>query len=287
MLLPEVCAPTPEDEVPVGARGVRISWLFDFLRSVEDAFIDLADRHQSHEGAYEHLNRHGHIPPAAPRRFDRHQPLTGHLLQAVVIKPLTQRSQKALFSRIPPEARGTSQVFLSHAWNTPLARAPGTTLTDVTTGNNPVSERAFCWIDLFVYNQHVAQDIARDMERIIGGIGTFAIPMTSAHVLGRLWCIWEWLSAYRAGAQIVSPEPANHSHYFGEKREWFSDTFTSVAAARTSFRADHDQIMAGILETFGSVEAADAELRRLADRSFTRREDAPYHRVVREPKKRG
>lgn len=275
---PEPGAATLDDEVPVARRGVKIDWLFEFLRAVGDAFDDVWRRYESHERAYTHFNWHGHIPEAEPPDCPRHPELTGHFLQSAIVKPLTARCQASLYARIPLDARGDAKVFVSHAWADPLGILPGTTLTDMVSGNNPVSRADPCWIDLFVYNQHIAQDIAGDMEHIIGAIGKLVLPLPSPATVERLWCIWEWLSAHRAGARIILPEAAYDRYYFGKKRQWFESEFRSVAEARTTLAADREQIMAAILEVFGTVDAADAEIRRLADQFFTRAKDAPYRR---------
>lgn len=268
-----------EDDIPVENRGVKLSWVFKFLRAVGNAFEDIWQRYESHEKAYEHLNSFGLIPDAVPPKFERYPPLNGYFLQKEIVKPLTTISRSALYSRIPEDARGRPSVFVSHAWRDPLGYHPGTTLTDMVSGNNSVSHDAFCWIDLFVYNQHIGQDIARDMERIIGAIGKIVLPMSSEAVLHRLWCIWEWLAAHRAGAEIVLPEAAYSRYYFGTKREWFRAAFTSIGEAQTTLAADAEQIIGEILSTFGSVQAADEEIRRLADRYFTRPEDAPWRKA--------
>lgn len=275
---PEPGAPTPDDEVPVARRGVKIDWLFDFLRAVGNAYEDIWQRYNDHERAYTHLNPYGYIPEAEPPDVERHPELTGYFLQRNIVKRLTARCQASLYTRIPPEARGDAKVFVSHAWSDPLGILPDTTLTDMVSGNNPVSRADPCWIDLFVYNQHSPQDIANDMERIIGEIGTLVLPLPSPAAVERLWCIWEWLSAHRAGAHIILPEAAYSLYYFGKKREWFESEFRSVAKAKTTLATDRDQIMAAILDVFGTVEAADAEIRRLADRFFSRAEEAPYRR---------
>ncbi len=266
----------PEADVAVENRGVKVSWALEFLRAAGDAFEDAWRRYEHHQKAYEHLNWSGQIPPAVPPDFERRPPLNGYLLQEAIVRPLTRASRSALYSRIPEGARGRPNVFVSHAWRDPLGCDPGSTLVDMVSGNNAVPDDAFCWIDLFVYNQHVDQDIARDMERIIGGIGKIVLPMSSEAVLQRLWCIWEWLAAHRAGAEIVMPEAAYSRYYFGRKRAWFRDAFTSISAAHTTHAADAEQIISEIVGTFGSVQAADEAIRRLADRYFTRPEDAPW-----------
>ncbi|MBX2881915.1 MAG: hypothetical protein KTR32_18350, partial [Granulosicoccus sp.] len=204
----------------------------------------------------------------------------------LVVKPFTEQFQTALYARIPPEARSTPDVFVSHAWGHPMAVHPGTTLTDMAAGNRAVSRAAFCWIDLFVYNQHKAQDIAMDMERIIGAVGKLVLPLPSEKPLRRLWCIWEWLCAHRAGVDIVIPEAAYDRHYFGKQREWFERSFQSMSLAQTSRDEDRVLILDAIVDTFGSVEQADAELRALADRSLTRAKDAPW-RSARQGKGKG
>ena len=284
LLLPEPtdAENSPDAQTPIEQRGVKLEWIFEFMRAIEDVFVDLWKRYESHERAYEHLNWSGHIPEAERPAYERHPALNGYFLQGTIIKPMTQNCQLSLYSRIPPEVRGEPSVFVSHAWADPLVRTPGTTLIDMVSGNNRVSDNAFCWLDLFVYNQHTPQDIAQDMERIIGTVGQLVMPMSSETGLPRLWCIWEWLAAHRAWATITLPEAAYSRYYFGKKRDWFQTAFTTIADAQTTHPEDAAQIMEEILRTFGSVEAADKEIRALADKFFTHADQAPWHKAAKE-----
>jgi hypothetical protein len=280
LLLPEPAAgeSLSKRSVPVEQRGVKLGWALDFVRAVDKAVVDLWDRFDQHERAYEHLNWSGQIPEGEPPGIPRSQPIDGYFLQSTIIKPLTEHHKTALYELIPLDGLGPPTVFVSHAWGDALGMRPGTSLIDLTGGNHRISDSAACWIDLFVYNQHRPQDIATDMERIIGAIGTLVMPMSSEQALHRLWCIWEWICANRSGAEITLPEPAYSRYYFGKKRDWFETTFRSIAHAQTSNAEDHRQIMDEIVRTFGSVEAADRELRHLADRYFTHSEDAPWNK---------
>ena len=122
LLLPE-----PSDQksareagIVIERRGVKLDWVFDFIRACDAAIEDVWARYESHENAYEHLNWSGNIPEGEPPKIRHNQNLNGHFLKNQIISHLTRQSKTALYSRIPEEALGEPTVFVSHAWDDTL-----------------------------------------------------------------------------------------------------------------------------------------------------------------------
>ena len=172
-------------------------------------------------------------------------------------------------------------MFLSHCWRDALGPGPFDTVGALYSSAKPDTQLpgdTLIWLDLLVYNQHVPQSIAADMEGIIGSIGSLISSFRPNSVLSRLWCLWELLCANNAGARIQVVETAVSRSYFGQAREAFESDFTSVSAAETTHEADRTQILEAMVHAFGSVDAADAFVRRTVLEKLTQARDAPWRK---------
>ena len=283
MLLPE-----PPDEgssahgnVPVQRRGVRLDWTMRFIKAVEAEIQAMWERYDNHSRAYEHLNWAGDIPEPTSPDVPRDQLVTALFVVDHVVRPLTAREQGGPVREnstgrrratddvpFPLLARCAGARSFRHRGSTLLSAKPDTQLPGDT----------LIWLDLLVYNQHVPQSIAADMEGIIGSIGSLISSFRPNSVLSRLWCLWELLCANNAGARIHVVETAVSRSYFGQARESFDSDFTSVSAAETTHEADRTQILEAMVHAFGSVEAADAFVRRTVLEKLTQARDAPWRK---------
>jgi hypothetical protein len=204
-----------------------------------------------------------------------------------VVRPLTSRCRSALFDRVPPEAVGPPAAFVSHSWANPLAGSGGTLPQFLADGRGTFQARAGddlravpVWLDILVYDQHRPQSVAGDMEAVVGSIGTLVLALGTPNTFSRLWCLWEWLCAQAARADVVVLEPdwTGAHGYFGTAREQLDRAFTSIADARTGVAADREQILAAMEARFGSIAAADEVLLETIRSQLTTRDDAPWNR---------
>jgi hypothetical protein len=286
-LLDEQSCRWSEADVPLPERGVRLAWLCNFVRSLywrRNAPVRQAREWLKQKLAWEerdkcypqpplpdHIQQVDSYQPAEFLQFDIHQLVAQH------IAPLTQSIRAPLYARVPPSDRGKPEVFLSHAWAnsvlSPVAQWHGGTLDAFDPEGVAGIKEKFVWIDFVSYNQHAveAASIAFDMEAIIGSIGNVAFAVTPTPLFDRIWCLWEVLSVSQTGARArfcVGPG------YRTDKRvmvNQFFDAFKSVRAARASKSGDYEKLLAAMMTRFGSIEAADAHVRKLMREEMSNR----------------
>jgi hypothetical protein len=282
MLLPERLPKdlTSHNMVPVHQRGVRLEWAMELVKAVSQVIDDMWTRYSYHCKAYEHLNWSGQIPEAAAPAIPRDQVVNGYFLVEHVVKPLTEKYQEALYFRVPGTALSSPTLFISHAWQDDLGPLPYSTLGSLYADKSASTDigKTAIWLDVLVYNQHVPQAIANDMEKIIGSVGALIFSFNSQHMLSRLWCLWELLCAHRSGAKIRVIEPAPYRYYFGKALEWFEKNFTSVTGAETTHAVDRSQILTAIESEFGTTQNADEFIHRIIRENVTRESDAPWRK---------
>lgn len=150
-----------EASVPLGERGVRLSWLIGFARAVwwhanarRWAALGAEDRARKQEEAA----RLGpwDVPYPDPVHVPEEViPITRALVADWIISQ-TAASRAPLYALIPDDARGAPQRFVSHAWDSHLyspvmreSRTGPAALINALDGN--VKEE-FVWIDICCYN---------------------------------------------------------------------------------------------------------------------------------------
>ena len=157
-LLPLEASSWHESDVPLGQRGVRFSWLYDFVAKVWenlDAFIaaEWAKYHSVEKAA---MYGPWDIPEPELPAYSRHMIenlQTTRQFVSNLIAPLTRPISAPLYARVPPEHRGVPSVFVSHTWSsTALAQAHGS--LDIVLDHY---RDAFVWIDIACYNQHTVK----------------------------------------------------------------------------------------------------------------------------------
>jgi hypothetical protein len=270
-----------EADVPLPERGVRFSWLCNFIRSIcweqnepvreQLRLRESVRKWEEHArwsmddlptpDAYKGIDLSG----PEPRFYDA----TIHDLVAQYIVPLTKAIQGPLYARVPPSDRGKPEVFLSHAWaNSVLSPVPqwhgGTFDAFDSKGIVGIKEQ-FVWIDFACYNQHTItpDTIAFDMEEIIRSIGNVAFAVTMTPLFDRIWCLWEVLSVSQSGARArfcVGPGYRTDKRVMVNK---FFEAFKSVKDARSTKTGDYEKLLAAMIARFGSIAAADEHVRTL------------------------
>jgi hypothetical protein len=268
-----------EADVPLPERGVRFSWLRDFVgsicwrhnESVRQARHWLEERLQWEERDrwYPQPPMPSHLQQVDPCRPAEFSQLTVHELVAQHIVPLTEAIRGPLYARVPPSDRAKPEVFLSHAWaNSVLSPVPqwhGGTLDALDSEGVAGIKEKFVWIDFVCYNQHAiaAETIAFDMEAIIRSIGSVAFAVTPTPLFDRIWCLWEVLSVSQTGARArfcAGPGYRTDKRVMVNK---FFEAFKSVEAAHATKTGDYEKLLAAMISRFGSIEAADAHIRKL------------------------
>jgi hypothetical protein len=276
-----------EADVPLPERGVRFSWLCDFVRSIywqRNEPVRKQLRLQEEARQYEDYARHypGNLPTFEELRGVRLDPdpkfyeATIHELVAEHIVPLTKAIRAPLYARVPPSDRGKPEVFLSHAWaNSVLSSAQqwhGGTLDAFDSEGVAGIKENFVWIDFACYNQHTiaAETIAFDMQALIRSIGNVAFAVTMTPLFDRIWCLWEVLSVSQAGARsrfCVGPGYRTDKRVMVNK---FFEAFKSVKEAGATKTGDYEKLLAAMISRFGSIAAADEHIRKLMSEEMGR-----------------
>jgi hypothetical protein len=270
-----------EVDVPLPERGVRFSWLCNFVRSIywqrnEPVREQLRLREQARlwkDCERQHLGNLSTPDALKAVRLNGPEPkfyeATVHNLVAEHIVPLTKAIRAPLYARVPPSDRGKPEVFLSHAWaNSVLSPAPqwqGGTLDAFNSEGIAGIKEEFVWIDFACYNQHAiaAETIAFDIEAIIRSIGNVAFAITMTPLFDQMWCLWEILSVSQTGARArfcVGPGCRTDKLEMVNK---FFEAFKSVKEARATKTGDYDKLLAAMISRFGSIAAADEHIRKL------------------------
>ncbi len=269
-----------EVDVPLPERGVRFSWLCNFVRSIywqrnEPVREQLRLREQARQWQVYARHYRGNLPTPDEYKEVLYGPeptfydATIHDLVAEHIVPLTQTIRAPLYARVPPSDRGKPEVFLSHAWaNSVLSPAPqwrGGTLDAFDSEGIVGIKENFVWIDFVCYNQHTiaAETIAFDLEALIRSIGNVAFAVTMTPLFDRIWCLWEVLSVSQTGARsrfCVGPGYRTDKRVMVNK---FFEAFKSVKEARATKTGDYEKLLAAMISRFGSIAAADEHIRKL------------------------
>jgi hypothetical protein len=243
-----------ETSVPPHERGIRMQWLFDFVKAIDDGIAQLwRDYYGTKEAAEK--GPWGLADPIPPRY--PFETMSTNWIVSEFIKPLTQDAQAPLYARVPPEYRGKPTVFVSHTWaSTYFAGGHGS--LDIAYERH---RDQFVWIDIGCYNQHLFMqgDIAADMKDLIDAIGHVSAVLTTQPFFSRSWCIWELVSAHDTGAtyQVQDQIARIKRKYFTSETGYMPPKFNSIADLTSSVDEDRRDIFQQLLTTFGSVEAAD------------------------------
>ncbi len=268
-----------EVDIPLPERGVRFSWVCNFVRSIywqRNELVREQLRLRENFRKWEEHARWSMDDLPTPDEYkgiglDGPKPkfyeATVHELVAEHIVPLTRAIRAPLYARVPSSHRGKPEVFLSHAWaNSVLSPVPqwrGGTLDAFEADGIAGIKEEFVWIDFVCYNQHaiVPDTIAFDMEALIRSIGNVAFAVTMTPLFDRIWCLWEILSASQAGARArfsVGPGYRTDKRVMVNK---FFEAFKSVKEARATISGDYEKLLAAMTLGFGSIAAADEHIR--------------------------
>jgi hypothetical protein len=291
LLLDEQSCSWQERDVPLSERGIRLSWLYNFIDSVlyRDALDDYQRNYKSRMAEYERAlaqqkaylygpwDNIPWIDATPPREPVLLQLTTRQFVNQYVIR-LTEQLQAPLYARVPTSQRGKPTAFLSHAWDAVLLGVPRHSLSlksyrgtlDAFGQGIAGVQDEFVWIDFVCYNQHklTEETIAFDMEAIITSIGKVAFAVTPVPLFDRLWCLWELLSVSRAACQTLFCAAPD---YRSEKRTTVNDffnAFTSVTNARASNHEDYGKLLGAMVSRFGSTIAADVYITDLMKRGM-------------------
>lgn len=260
-----------ESEVPLASRGVKLSWICDYVYSFYLPHLERQRRQLRAAEAAESQRKaslwdmSGRIPEPDPVVIDDltvHQ-MTTHELVGRHVLPATQTLLAPLYARVPHDMRGRPTVFLSHAWANPvleLVDGAHGTLNAFLEG--PMAGE-YVWIDFVCYNQHrLAPDrIAFDMEELIGSIGKVAFAVTDTPLFNRIWCLWEMVAVSRTGASSAFPIAPRYRANKVAMANSFFEAFLSVEEASATVQADADKLFAAMLTVFGSLDAANRFIR--------------------------
>jgi hypothetical protein len=265
-----------DDEIPLHKRGVSVSWLIDFVHEVDRAWQDVVKQHESDQLAS--IRYDGPWP--APLPFSADLGMTAEFLVPNVIRPMTLARGAPLFALVPEQYRAEPDLFVSHAWNNPLARGAGPfcTLYSLHSPLSASGPREFVWIDFACYNQHRVECVADDMKAVISSIGRVGIPMINSVPFTRLWCLWEILCAHLGDAPLEFYEANGSAYDLGFLANRFREEFKSVECAATTLPEDREQILEAMISTFGSIARADEYVLQLVDTKLSKDSDKPWNR---------
>ena len=265
-LLPLEASSWHESDVPVGQRGVRFSWLYDFVAKVWenlDAFIaaEWAKYHSAEKAA---MYGPWDIPEPELPAYSRHMIenlQTTRQFVSNLIAPLTRPISAPLYARVPPEHRGVPSVFVSHTWSsTALAQAHGS--LDIVLDHY---RDAFVWIDIACYNQHTVknENIAADMRAVIAEIGHIASVLTIEPFFTRSWCMWEIVCGHqtRADVEVHDQITRIRKKYWSSEADLIPPKFESVTRLSATKTSDQEKILELLVSTFGSVRRANTYIR--------------------------
>ncbi|HQG26127.1 MAG: hypothetical protein KBB67_08510 [Syntrophorhabdus sp.] len=256
-----------EEEVPLGQRGVRFSWLYDFVSRIwadTDSFITGIWKHYRSTQRASMYGPWDNIPwpemPEYPEDLVETVRMTRDLVSNLII-PLTRPISAPLYARIPIEHRGRPSVFISHTWSSnAVASAHGS--LDIVLDHYRDS---FVWIDFVCYNQHLVKDgnIAADMKSIISGIDQIAFILTTQPFFTRSWCLWEIVCGYKTGVKVKVHDQITRikKKYWSSEASQMPPNFKSITELSATKKSDEEKIFELLVSTFGSVSQADDYIR--------------------------
>ncbi len=264
-LMPLEACSWREDDVPLAERGVRVGWLYDFVKRIYSAIdglwteYDLANKKAKNDDRFA-SDRNPNYRPGDIKWPDRpvySLPLTTTQLVSLFIAPLTSHIKAPLYARIPPEHRGRPSKFISHTWNSYASQGVHGTLDMVQDRNHD----SFVWIDIVCYNQHrvLNENIYSDMKEIISRIGQIAFVLTTEPFFTRSWCLWEIVCANQTNAEvsIYNQIARIQKKYWSSEKHALPKKFKSITNLSAIKQHDKDKIFELLVSTFGSVQQAD------------------------------
>jgi hypothetical protein len=140
--------------------------LIKFVNSAASSWLDVVERHDSQARASTYSNT---VPWPDPLPFPPDQRMSPAFLVPNVIRPLTATVQGSLFARVPVDHKGRPDLFVSHAWSSPLEGS--VTLGTLQALDSPYKRHGpvkRVWLDVVSYNQHHVESIAADMQTVVG-----------------------------------------------------------------------------------------------------------------------
>jgi hypothetical protein len=257
-----------EEDVPLGQRGVRFSWLYDFVakiwNGVDTVVADMWNQYRSNEKAamFGPWNIPSPENPLYSEDLVESLRTTRQLVSNLIV-PVTSPIKAPLYARVPKEHRGRPSVFLSHTWNSSCVEGGHGSL-DIMLDHYRDS---FVWIDIACYNQHSLKDesIAGDMSALISGIGHVAFILTKEPFFTRSWCMWEIISGHQTGSEVkVHDQSARiRKKYWSTEIDQLPPKFRSISDLDATERKDQDKIFKLLVSTFGSVDKANEYVRNI------------------------
>jgi ankyrin repeat protein len=260
-----------DSDVPLPQRGVRVSWLVGWVRSLlEDINRPRIEAIEQAQRAMYH-NRAGmwglhDQPDMAVPTVPRYALLNVRALVEHFLLPMTSAPRAPLWAYVPAEHRGKPDFFVSHTWNSLLLGPPQ---QEIGTLDAMEHLDQYAWIDFVSYNQHTIESIPTDMEAVVGEIGKVIFAVTPVPTLGRIWCLWELLCANRTGTDFdVAVRPGFRNDKILAVNTLYR-SFVGVEKAVATNPEDLRIISDEVLAQFGSAEAANEHLDRVLRERFS------------------
>jgi ankyrin repeat protein len=260
-----------DSDVPLPQRGVRISWLVGWVRSLlEDIDRPRIEAIEQAQRAMHH-NRAGmwglhDQPDMAVPTVPRYALLNVRALVEHFLLPMTSALRAPLWAYVPAEHRGKPDFFVSHTWDSLLLGPPQ---QEIGTLDAMAHLDQYAWIDFVSYNQHTIESIPTDMEAVVGEIGKVIFAATPVPTLGRIWCLWELLCANRTGTDFdVAIRPGFRNDKILAVNTLYR-SFVGVEKAVATNPEDLRIISDEVLAQFGSAEAANEHLDRVLRERFS------------------
>ncbi len=272
LIHPGKAPPWREDDVPLERRGISATWLFELVAGVQERFnepraraIVEAERAEGHNkaGLY---GRHD-MPDMRVPTIPNVVYLNAHGFVTRSVKPVTEETKVPLYALVPEEFRGPPDTFVSHAWNALLV-GPSRQRIGTLDALKALGDK-YVWIDFICYNQHVFDDISRDMLRIMEAIGHVSVCATPMPIYNRAWCLWELYCAQQAGTGLdlrVCPGFRNDKIL---SVNGLYRSFKGLENARSSSARDQQTIHDAFIQKYGGVEQANAALNALIEEKFS------------------
>jgi len=191
---------SPERNLPIINRGVRLEVAKDILKKMTDERILIARRA---------LNR---------------APSNGEIIVHGIVKTIAKNESYAVFLKNNPSTAnlvGKINIFVSHAWRSPFIE----TVKAIEEYENQLPADAppcYYFIDFFSVNQF---DSTKDLEKS-GWVAQesqklllMATPLSKPRTLSRAWCIFEVVNAIVGDTEIILAMPAAEKNEFIVKVE--------------------------------------------------------------------
>lgn len=260
-----------DSEVPFAQRGVRVSWLVGWVRSLlEDINRPRMEAIEQAQQVMYH-NKAGmwglhDLPDKEVPTVPKYALLNVRALVEYFVLPLTSALRAPLWACVPIDQRGKPDFFASHTWNSLLLGPPE---QEIGTLDAIEHLDQYVWIDFVSYNQHTIESIPTDMEGVIGEIGKVIFAGTPVPTLGRIWCLWELLCANRTGTDFdIAVRPGYRNDKILAVNTLYR-SFLGVEKAVATKPEDLKIISDEVLAQFGSVETANKHFDRILRERFS------------------